>query len=857
MQHDRDEMAGEDLPAFAILTPPGDPARREAAMRLAGAAGAAGAARCVVLDRADGLRDPGFAFILTMCALQPKLSAVPSYALFERSELDAVPANEALARILSHDGYLVGREEDRRFLADLLFGSRKQAAPILDLPPLAPPEHRAPEHRACTTEPAEGLLVVLTAPPDRERVALCRDLARRHGIRVVSLVPAAVEAAAASGLPAECICADGKALAAVAAAHRVALCLGGAGRAGSVLAGDLCRVALATAGCLVLSDEVAPVPGSDGQAGLLDGEAPASFLRWQVERHLARLSGDEAVARALAEGAREQAMARGAAPLVLQRLLDMHRAVLTDRGYRPASEGDGDLPAVAYVVRAGGRPRAYLERALASLERQGVPMTVVVVLWRETPENAELLARPWRFALKVLHRPGAGSDRALAEGLAAVKASGAAWFGLLDDDDELHPNHVRTLLKTLAARRRLALPEAQVAYCGAVEMAEDGFGSPAADTIPLPVPALRLRLGAFFFPNPRRLWSPAAHLPPHCWLASTRLIDEELLAPSGLDLGEDTHLLNLLAERSRFVFSCEATVTYHYHGAGQSGWWRDPAMAEKAERLSLRMVGRAALGEGGGYGRENLPPIDDRLGAGILKAEPMESTAPVLLSRTLRLEDSRAATAEAVSLPAGQSVLRWYFADSGDGSEVAELSARLHVRRADGSAETMALGPLAVHRRGPGWHLAHPLRIGADDRFDRVALSLELDQLVPGSGDALPLAMTVSEALDGVFVPWSALPQAGRVWIFGAGSAGRAALRQLTAVGQRPRVAGFVDSQKTGELDGLPILPPSALRTAPEADLVLIASQFWREIARTLAGTLPNPIGCTHPINAAGLRLLT
>lgn len=84
------------------------------------------------------------------------------------------------------------------------------------------------------------------------------------------------------------------------------------------------------------------------------------------------------------------------------------------------------------------------------------------------------------------------------------------------------------------------------------------------------------------------------------------------------------------------------------------------------------------------------------------------------------------------------------------------------------------------------------------------------------------------------------LPSGLRLAIFGAGSSGRAAYALLR---RGNSIAGFLDSDpaKQGqEIDGVPVLPPSALATL-EHDRIVIASMFDTEIAALLTGRLGVP----------------
>lgn len=80
-----------------------------------------------------------------------------------------------------------------------------------------------------------------------------------------------------------------------------------------------------------------------------------------------------------------------------------------------------------------------------------------------------------------------------------------------------------------------------------------------------------------------------------------------------------------------------------------------------------------------------------------------------------------------------------------------------------------------------------------------------------------------------------ALPTDRPIHIFGAGQGGECLLEAFT-VENRHRVVGFIDTEKTGTLAGLPVVPTvDFVRTAPRDVCILLATQHWPEVADTLA----------------------
>jgi Predicted O-linked N-acetylglucosamine transferase, SPINDLY family len=90
----------------------------------------------------------------------------------------------------------------------------------------------------------------------------------------------------------------------------------------------------------------------------------------------------------------------------------------------------------------------------------------------------------------------------------------------------------------------------------------------------------------------------------------------------------------------------------------------------------------------------------------------------------------------------------------------------------------------------------------------------------------------------------SEIPTDRPVYLFGAGKGGQIVRTVLEEHGGF-RIAGFIDSFRTGTLDGLPVLTPAAAVAEGKTNgVVLITSQFWPEISRQLRDA-----GWSHIIN--------
>ena len=132
----------------------------------------------------------------------------------------------------------------------------------------------------------------------------------------------------------------------------------------------------------------------------------------------------------------------------LDALEELHATTLIKKGYVPNPKEDlARLPSITYIMRTGGRHRHFLERALNSLVAQNYPkIKVIFCVYKKFEYLDEIIQHYPSLNIEVILREKSIRSTAICDGMAAVKTD---LFGLFDDDDELHPNHVRSLVNTL------------------------------------------------------------------------------------------------------------------------------------------------------------------------------------------------------------------------------------------------------------------------------------------------------------------------------------------------------------------------------------------------------------------------
>lgn len=285
-------------------------------------------------------------------------------------------------------------------------------------------------------------------------------------------------------------------------------------------------------------------------------------------------------------------------------------------GFTPA----GPAASVDYIVRIGGRDIGFVRRCLDSLAAQtSGGIGVILVRYAPVPGLAAELERQRprfrRLDLIDIASPPIGPTTRSACLWAGLRSVEADLFGMLDDDDALHPNHVASLTPLALA--------GSIAIAGSVQVWDD-----AAGPFPPVDPTFEHRT-LHALPPPDRAYFLAWNLtvPSNAFLAPSWLLPA--IGPDpGLDIAEDTWLLRRLVRVAPFASSWRVSTDFHWRqGQGDNTAFTSYGRAEGkiriADRERLDPV-IAALSAGGGG---DLPPAR-AWGQGAVPADLPRLTRP-------------------------------------------------------------------------------------------------------------------------------------------------------------------------------------------------------------------------------------
>jgi hypothetical protein len=615
---------------IALLSAVGTPAIREAMARTALVAARHGI-EARGFSTSDDVMDFAPDCVLVWSCQDGKLTPFPTYGVLAPPADRYTRTRRFLRNVLTYDACLTLSPSVDRWVADLAFGARKFSCPIgrfgatVQATPFEPSRQPVRLAYVGSRHGRSGLERVLTALARDEPV----DLRGPAGAWEELMGLGARGSGSGSARPVPC---DGRSLLAVYREAGAGLDLGRRpADPGGPPSTRLLEIVAASAVAIVVRDPAVERLFGDALLYLEPDVAPEDLAR-QVRENLAWIRGHRAAAAERARAAHDVFSRTFAMDGLFPGLMETHERVLVEKGYRPDPrvEHEHDLPSATYIVRTGGgRSLALLRRALDSLVAQQYPkLKAIFVLFRPMPEAEQLRLEYPQLDIRAVEDFGGLRSTAICAGMRHVETD---FFGLLDDDDVLSPNHVRMLVKALQYHNgRNWRGAVRMAYSGSVEAGESAPRSEHAEY----QDAHALRRSERRVMEHYRLYS-STEMSEHrwylinSWLASRDLIDDELLDDPRIHTCEDLYVAVQLAQRTFLAFSGEVTMNHCYLDASSTVIDSHRHLADTlrgAVRHWTRLL-PAESGHGGALmplGREATeplaPPDDDWTPAGCFLA---------------------------------------------------------------------------------------------------------------------------------------------------------------------------------------------------------------------------------------------
>ncbi|MBN9431145.1 MAG: glycosyltransferase [Bosea sp.] len=519
----------------------------------------------------DDIHDCAPDFVIATHEFSPKLTPFLTFGAMWSPPAFYAPDPDRRRSILSYDGYLVGSPKVAQFLDDLEFstGIAKPRTNFRFLPtaPAAPFEPRA----------AGDLyeLVYVGVHWDGGRHGnLFELLSKRTDIAFYG--PPANWRGYPDSYRGE-VPYDGSSMHRTLARHGVALCLHKTEHR-SADTPSMRLFEAAAAGCLIVTDGIPFAKETLGDSAFhLDLEGvPADRVAAQISGIVDWANRNPELAGNMAR--RSHAILNGDYSLdrTVERtcvFADEARVALTSRcvagvRFAEAGAGAGGGPLVDVIIRTGGRRIDLLRRAIRSVSGQRFgSFRVILADYKGRADIAALALSESTETTAIDYLRCENNGLRSSTLWAGLRSVTAPYFAMLDDDDQLMPDHFGHLLATAEAQ-----PGHPLYYSGVVRVEEEplDFMAPPHFQGPLDIAVPETRelkfLDAF---DLVRLVAFDNYIQSNAWIARSTCLDETVLVDPKLVVCEDMYLYFLLARHGNFRLSPFPTAYWNWRSASK------------------------------------------------------------------------------------------------------------------------------------------------------------------------------------------------------------------------------------------------------------------------------------------------
>jgi hypothetical protein len=515
------------------------------------------------------------AFVLASASTQPKLADVPHYGVIHEPRDRFLAHREYFENLLSYDGYLTISETLHRFLADVTFGAGR-GQPIGYYYNTCQRQEAAADLESLIGRRALRIAYFGTNW-DRRREGFFRILSETEGVEICG--PAHSWPHVSPGGYGGTVAFDGTAVQERYAANGIGLCM----LSDQHLQDDIVSnriFEITSVGAIALCCEIPWIRKHFGDSVYyFDQRLPDLALRRAILRLRDSIYADPAAAIEKAKRARAIFESNFAAEIMIDNAVKYHATVCSARESALRQAEAAYSPFISAIVRCGSRPIEYVERAVRSIASQTFgQFEVILVRHRELDVTRVVEAAfPRIRQFRVVDCPGGNRSASLWRGLQAVSGD---YFAILDDDDWWFSGHFERLFHPWPN----APQQRYLAYSGTIVQHREPH--------PIRGGAQETREVYAFGIQSRECWrAAAAAFASNCFVASSDLLDPELLTDPGMETAEDSYLIVSLMSRAEPRFSFAATSVFDRSLAEQSRFAEHPARHEDELTLQLRLFG--------------------------------------------------------------------------------------------------------------------------------------------------------------------------------------------------------------------------------------------------------------------------
>jgi Glycosyl transferase family 2 len=329
----------------------------------------------------------------------------------------------------------------------------------------------------------------------------------------------------------------------------------------------------AAAGALIISDDFEfPREWFRDSILYVDAELPAPMVVEQIVSHVEWANRNLEAASRLAQRSNDlfrrcltlESMLRSV-PDFVNRVRDCRHMVVVEGSTK------NPQPAVEYIIRIGSRSAAILARALDSLAAQTYQAISVILVQFHPITGLDMVIDRYRSRFdRIRHIVVSNNGNRSTCWWAGLNAVTADYFGMLDDDDTLYPNHVASLMDHLERN-----PGCGFVYSGLIKVEDEPghyitapqFNGPAGKVI-----EERRQLFCLEEEEFKELLPTRNVIGNNTWICRSSLVDKEVLSDPEIEWAEDVYFTAIMAGRTKFGFTAMATAAWHWRSTTKDNW---------------------------------------------------------------------------------------------------------------------------------------------------------------------------------------------------------------------------------------------------------------------------------------------
>ncbi|MBD2692561.1 glycosyltransferase [Anabaena catenula] len=244
-------------------------------------------------------------------------------------------------------------------------------------------------------------------------------------------------------------------------------------------------------------------------------------------------------------------------------IVQHHKKLIREKGFLTTFNNTkrASDKSVEIIVRVGDRDASMVKRCLDSIASQVYNNIGVIIVKYKQLDYLDSLLKDYegKFPIKTIETEFSGFRST--QMIAGINAVDAEYFGILDDDDSIHPNHIYSLVSLLEKSNEIG-----VAYSGSIrvwESNESDFRQINKHNLLQETSEL-----AYFEPfDINKLLIFNNFITSNSFIARSSLIDEDLKHDPELRVAEDMFLLLNLCRKTKFIFTYEATCEFYWRSS--------------------------------------------------------------------------------------------------------------------------------------------------------------------------------------------------------------------------------------------------------------------------------------------------